>query len=344
MTNVTTDTKPPVTARRILGGDEWMGVLVLAVLALVPLFTEGYILYILPQYMTFGLLAVSLSLLWGAAGIVSFGQAAFFAIGGYVIGLLMKNPWVDWVNMAYVAFIIAPLAGALLAGLVGKFLFGAGVGTTYFVLATLALSIITEQLAKSWPDITGGWNGLYVDRLDLTGPGFTVNMFPDVPMYYFVLCMVALVLVATMLLMRGRFGKIIAGVRENEGRMSALGFEIATYKTLIVALSGAIAAYSGSLYATHSGFVSPSLGGVLFSTEVLVWVAIGGRRSIAGSFVGGIVIASLANVLSALTPEYWQLIIGVIFIAVIMLFHEGIAGIIEILARRMKPAQPEAKP
>ena len=331
-----TASAPPVAAARRLGGEEWAGLAVLAALAALPLLTEGYILYILPQYMTFGLLAVSLSLLWGSAGIVSFGQAAFFAIGGYAIGLLMQNPWADWINMAYVAFLVAPIVGGLLAALVGNFLFGAGVGTTYFVLATLALSIITEQLAKSRSDITGGWNGMYVDRLTLTGPGFEVNMFPDVPMYYFALGMVALALVPVILLMRGRFGKTIVGIRENEDRMTALGYGIARYKTAIFALSGAVAAYSGSLYATHSGFVSPSLAGVLFSTEILVWVAVGGRRSIVGAFVGGIVIASLSNLLSAMTPEYWQLVIGVLFIAVIILFRDGIAGVVEGAARRMR--------
>jgi urea transport system permease protein len=328
-----------IAAAPRLGGEEWATLVILAGLALVPLVIEGYVLYILPQYLTFGLLAVSLSLLWGSAGIVSFGQAAFFAVGAYTFGLLTKAGSVDWINMAYVAFVLAALAGGLLAYVVGSFLFGAGVGATYFVLVTLALSIITEQLAKSRSDITGGWNGLYVDRLTLTAPGFEINMFPDVPMYYFVLVMISVVLLATMLLMRGRFGKVIVGIRENEDRMSALGYEVARYKSLIFALSGMIAAYAGSLYATHSGFVSPSLAGVLFSTEILVWVAVGGRRSLLGSFIGGVVIASLANVLSALTPEYWQLFIGLIFVTVIVLFRDGLAGVAETAARRLRGAR-----
>ena len=326
--------KRRLTAR--LTGEDWAGLVVLILLATLPLLTQGYILYILPQYLTFGLLAVSLSLLWGSAGIVSFGQAAFFAVGGYAIGLLMKHPLVDWLNMAYLGFVTAAALGGVLALIVGHFLFSAGVRATYFVLATLALSIIVEQLAKSQSDITGGWNGLYVDRLTLTGPGFSVNMFPDLPMYYFVLVMVAFAFLPVTLLMRGRFGKIIAGIRENEDRMTALGFEVSRYKTLIFGLSGMIAAFAGSLYATHSGFVSPSLGGVLFSTEVLVWVAIGGRQSLIGSFVGGVLIASLSNWLSALTPEYWQLIIGLIFIAVIIAFRGGLAGLVVSLLSRLR--------
>ena len=299
-----------------------------AVLAVLPLVTSGYIIYILPQYMLFGVLAISLGLLWGFAGIISFGQAAFFAIGGYVMGLTMQQDLP--VNAAYLGIILATLAGGLVALIIGYFLFSAGVRSTYFVLATLALSIIVEQVAKSQSHITGGWNGLYVDRMTLTlGSAVEVSLFDDTPMYYlvFVLFVTAYVLVTW--IMRSRFGKVIIGIRENEDRVAALGFNISLYKTLAFGLSGLLAGFAGALYATHAGFVHPSLAGVLFSTEVVVWVAIGGRNVLLGALAGGILVSTMSNYLNALTPTYWQLIVGLIFIVFIVMFRNGLAGMVQ---------------
>jgi urea ABC transporter permease protein UrtC len=288
---------------------------------------SGYIVYILPQYMLFGVLAMSLGLLWGYGGILSFGQASFFAIGGYAMGLVMQQALP--VHGAYAGIVIAVLLGGLVAALAGYFLFSAGVRATYFVLVTLALSIITEQVAVSQSQLTGGWNGLYVDRMSLAlGPLGEVSLFGDAAFYYFVLPLVALVYLGLRWLMGGRFGKVLVGIRENEDRLVALGYNISTYKTLAFALSGAIAGFAGALYATQANFVSPSLAGVLFSTEVVVWVAIGGRSSLLGALMGGIIVASLSNYLSAITPEYWQLVLGVIFILVIVFFKEGLAGLV----------------
>jgi urea ABC transporter permease protein UrtC len=250
------------------------------------------------------------------------------------MGLLMKQPLP--VNPAYVGLVVGVLAGGLVALVIGYFLFSAGVRSTYFVLATLALSIIVEQLAKSQSHITGGWNGLFVDRMSLTlGSALKVSLFPDVPMYYFILVISIAVYALVAWIMRTRFGKVIIGIRENEDRVAALGFNPSHYKTIAFALSGLLAGLAGALYGTHAGFISPVLGGVLFSTEVVVWVAIGGRHSLLGAFAGGIIVSSLSNYLNALTPEYWQLIVGLIFIAFIVLFRGGLAGMVEGLAGRV---------
>ena len=129
--------------------------------------------------------------------------------------------------------------------------------------------------------------------------------------------------------MSSKFGKILIGIRENEDRILALGYNTSFYKTLVFAISGLLAGLAGSIYGSHAGFVDPSLARVLFSTEVIVWVAIGGRNSLIGSLTGGILVASLSNYLNSITPEYWQLIIGIIFIIVIILFRGGLAGGVE---------------
>lgn len=312
-------------AGRLGGGETLLAVAALAAFAALPVFVSGYAIYILPQYMLFGVMAMSLALLWGVGGILSIGQAGFFAIGGYTMGLCFK--WIGVVNPAYAALLIAPAVGAALAGALGYFLFRAGVRAAYFVLVTLAVSIIVEQVAVSQSQWTGGWNGMYIPRMSLTlGSAVEISLFEDAPIYYVVLVIVAATYALLRWLVGAKFGKVLTGIRENEDRVVALGLDASHYKTAAFMISGALATLAGALYGTHAGFVSPSLGGVLFSTEVVVWVAVGGRASLLGALLAAIVVASLSNYLSALMPKYWQLVIGVVFVAVIIYFRGGVAG------------------
>lgn len=320
-----------------LGAEAKVALAVFAALALFPLFMSGYVIYILPQYMIFGVLAMSLALLWGVTGILSFGQAGFFAIGGYVIGMVTGGslPF----GALFLGLLAAVALGYLVAALLGYFLFSAGVRDAYFVLVTLALSIVVEQIAVSQSQWTGGWNGMFIMRptIDL---GFTrIELFADIPVYYVVLGAVAAIYVGVYAYTRSRFGKVLVGVRENEMRLVSLGVPTALHKTAVFALSGAVASLAGALYGMHSGFVSPSLGGVLFSTEVVVWVAIAGRTSLIGAFLGGIVVSSLSNYLSAITPTYWQLALGLIFILTIAFFRGGVAGTLERIVARTRSSQ-----
>ena len=320
-----------------LGAEAKVALAVFVCLALFPLFVSGYIVYILPQYMIFGVLAMSLALLWGVTGILSFGQAGFFAIGGYVIGLMTGGTLP--IGGLFLGLVAAVLLGYLVAALIGYFLFSAGVRDAYFVLVTLALSIVVEQLSVSQSQLTGGWNGMFILRptIDL---GFTrIELFADIPVYYVILSAVALIYAGLYAFTRSRFGKVLVGIRENEMRLVSLGVPAALHKTAAFALSGAVAALAGALYGLHSGFVSPSLGGVLFSTEVVVWVAIAGRSSLIGALLGGIVVSSLSNYLSAITPTYWQLALGLVFMVTIAFFRGGVAGTFERLAARRRSTQ-----
>lgn len=318
--------------RRISNDDAGAAVLAVA-LALLPTVLPGYAVYVLPQYMLFGVLAMSLSLLWGRVGILSFGQAAFFALGGYVMGIIMKGAWP--INPGYVGLVSAVVLAAVLAAVVGWFLFSAGVTDAYFVIVTLAFSIIAEQIAVGESQWTGGWNGFFVTRMRLTvGSLLDISFDDDVPAYYAVLLITGLTYVLLRTIVRSRFGKILVGIRENEPRMISLGVNTALYKTAAFAVSGAVAALAGAIYGMHSGFVSPSLGGVLFSTEVVVWVAVAGRGSQLAALIGGVVISSLSNFLSSVTPQYWQLCIGLVFIGSIVSFRGGVAGAVDHLLRR----------
>jgi urea ABC transporter permease protein UrtC len=311
----------------LLDGEMLLAALVFLGFAILPAILSGYIIYILPQYILFGVLAMSLGLLWGFVGMVSFGQAAFFALGAYTIGLAMQ--WGTAINPAYVGLVLAVIVTGGVAAVVGYFLFSAGVRAAYFVIVTLALSIIVEQLAVSQSQLTGGWNGLFINRMSLSfGPWGPVSLESNAAIYYFVLPVAGGLFLLLKWLTVSKFGKILIGIRENEDRILSLGFQASYYKTAAFAVSGAVAGLAGALYGTHANFVAPSLAGVLFSTEVVVWVAIGGRNWLLGALLGGILVSSLSNYVSSVMPGTWQLVLGLLFVAVIVYFKGGLAGAI----------------
>ena len=300
---------------------------IFVLLAVLPILVSGYSIYILPQYLLYGMLAMSLGILWGFTGILSFGQAAFFALGAYAMGLAAK--WGFGGNLAYTALVASLVIGAGLAAAVGYFLFSVGVRDVYFVLVTLALSIMVEQITVSQSQITGGYNGMFVPRLSLSlGAGHDIDLSSDAAIYYLVLPVVAAVYFLLRWLLDRPLGKVLVGIRENEDRVISLGFNTSLYKTVAFALSGAIGCLAGALYGAHANFVSPSLAGVLFSTQVVVWVAIGGREFLLGALLGAVGVSALSNYLTAIIPEYWQLVLGIIFVVVIVSFKGGLAGAI----------------
>lgn len=291
----------------------------------VPYVVVGYPVFILPQYMLFGVLALTLCLLWGFGGMVSFGQGAFFAVGAYALGVTLQR--LDSDASAWLGLLLALLVGAAVAGVIGYFLFTADVRDSYFVLVTLAISTIVYVIANSQSELTGGFNGMFVERATFPLPGGTaVSLASDLVVYYAVFGFTLITYLGFRSLQASAFGRVLVGIRENEDRTRALGYNTALYKTMAFAISGGVAALAGALYATDAGFVSPSLGGVLFSTSVVVWVAVGGRDYYVGALIGAIAISVLSNALNSLIPEFWQLLLGLLFVLVIVFFRRGLIG------------------
>lgn len=310
---------------RWLRAENVLAVVLFVALFYVPYVVSGYPVFILPQYMLFGVLALTLCLLWGFGGMVSFGQGAFFAVGAYAFGITIKHlaggsgPWLG--------LLLGIVLGAVIAGAIGYFLFTANVRDSYFVLVTLAISTIVYVIANSQSGLTGGFNGMYTDRVTFSLIGAVqISVKGDLAMYYVVFVVTLLAYLGFRFLQWSPFGRVLVSIRENEDRTRALGYNTAMYKTLAFAISGAVAALAGGLYSTDAGFVSPDLAGVLFSTGVVVWVAVGGRDYYVGALVGAIGISALSNALNSLIPEYWQLLLGLLFVLVIVFFRRGLIG------------------
>lgn len=301
--------------------------LLTAIAVILPLIVTEYLSFLAAQYYLYAILALSLGLIWGYTGILSFGQAAFFGLGAYVMAWSYKYTLIPGINPGYVALLAAPLVTGIIAALLGYFLFYSDVKDVYFVIITLALSVILEQLATSVTSIFGGFNGLFLPRMKLTIPGvLSIPLESDKVFYY--LCLVALVgiYIYCRRLINSEFGEAMIAIRENELRTQSLGYNTPKFKTKVFGISGAIAGVAGALYATLAGFISPSLSGFVLSTEVVIWVAVGGRQYLLGAIVGGILVNGAATVLSSLMASRYILLLGAIFVAVVVTFREGIIG------------------
>ncbi|AZH24205.1 branched-chain amino acid ABC transporter permease [Haloplanus aerogenes] len=292
-----------------------------------PVVLQPYLAFLAAQYYLFSLMALSLGLLWGYVGILSFGQAAFFGLGAYVMAWSFKYTFVPGLNPAYVALVLAPLVTGAIAAILGWFLFYSDVKDVYFVIITLALSVILEQLAVSVSSIFGGFNGIYLPRMAVSIPGvFSYQLANDRVFYYVAFAALVGGYALCRRIVRSDFGETLLAIKENEERTKSLGYNTARYKTQVFTVSGALAGIAGALYATLSQFVSPPLTGFVLSTEVVIWVAVGGRNLLLGAITGGLLVNAASTGLSSALADRYILILGLIFIAVVVTFKKGVVG------------------
>lgn len=288
-------------------------------LALLPLAHVRYLTTTFTEVLIFALFAMSLGLLVGYVGLVSLGHAAFFGTAAYAVGLLSTRA-----SPALVLTLPAGVAAGTLAALIiGVFALRAtGV---YFLMLTLAFAQMAYAVAHQWAWLTGGTNGLSgIPRPAVPG----VDLSGSIPFYYLVLLVVAAAALVLRRIIGSPFGAALVGIRENEPRMRAMGFDTFRLKLAAFVLAGAVAALSGTLYAYYNGFVSPDELYWTRSGEVLVMVLLGGTGTLAGPAVGAAVVLILQNVASSFTQR-WTMIMGAAFVAVVLAAPKGLAGLLE---------------
>jgi branched-chain amino acid transport system permease protein len=287
---------------------------VVVALALFPLGAGNYPVKLLQEILIWGIFAMSLDLLMGYAGMVSFGHSAFFGIGGYVAALaLTKSP-------GLVSALVLPALAAGLAALVIGF-FSIRVSGVYFIMLTLAFSQMfhayTFQVA--WLGAEDGLVGIprpTVPGWDIASPrGF----------HGYLLTLVVLVTLALWRVVRSPFGRVLRGIHENEGRMEALGYAVDRYKLLAFVIAGVIAGVAGALYAQFNGSITPDAFFWKTSGEALLMVIIGGTGTLGGAVLGAAAFILLQSLVSTYT-ERWMLILGVTFILFVLFAPGGIVG------------------
>ncbi len=308
-------------------------------LAVFPLFFSAFRIELMSKTMVFMVFAISLDLLWGYTGLMSFGHAVLFGTGGYLVALsytLMKGlPWfmqqagltsvpvfLAPLQSPIMAFLLALLIPGAIAAILGTFIFSSKISGVFFSLITLALAQIFELFVTGQPSYTNGSNGLGgLPRSILGSPNIPLN-----GLYYIILALVLLVYVFCIWLMSTRFGAVLKAIRENEPRLTFLGYKPNRFKIAIYVISGVIAGFAGVLYVPSNGFVSPLDVGLTLSTMLLVWVAVGGRGNLTGAIVGTLIVNWAQILLSEKISDYWMLLMGIIVLLFVFFLPRGLVG------------------
>ena len=298
-------------------------VALLAIFAVLPLVLQDYLTIFVTRVLILALLALSFDLVWGYAGIMSFGQALFFGAAGYSVALLARDLGITSV------FIVLPASlviGLLVSLALGSFLLlGRHPPTTIFVaLGTLTGSYAAERLARGWYYL-GGQNGIP------SIPTMTAGSYELVegPVYYY-LAFATLVLVYLLcrFLVRSQFGLALAGMREQEARIAFFGYRVERLKAIVFTLAGAIAGLAGGLYAFHEGFVGPNMLGVVLSTQIVLYALFGGVGTLVGAVIGVIAIEMVSFWLADSYQQVWPIILGLLLLLVILFRPTGLIGLL----------------
>jgi branched-chain amino acid transport system permease protein len=291
-------------------------VLALAALIVLPQLGWRYELGLLSEVFVFAIFAMSLDLLLGFTGLMSFGHAAFFGIGAYTAVLLGASFGLSgWIGLA--AAVLAAGAGALLIGF-----FCVRTSGISFLMLTLAFAQLVYSIAFRWRDLTGGSDGVALaDRPAFFG----WDLSDPLPMYYMTLLAFVLCYLALQRLIASPLGSTFAGIRENEARMRAIGYRTGAYKLLAFGIGGALAGLAGGLYAIFNGFVSPDALHWSASGDVLIMVMLGGAGSLIGPAIGAAAFLLMKNLASSYN-EHWMMIVGAIFIGCVLFFPGGLWG------------------
>jgi branched-chain amino acid transport system permease protein len=313
---------------------ENIGLLMLfAALAAVPFIADftgqSSLIRLIGQILIFGIAASSLNFILGYGGMVSFGHAAFFGIGGYVVGVMYHHfdegtaflgviPGTDQMLITLpLAIVVAGMAAALVGALSLR------TSGVQFIMITLAFAQMFFFLVISLKTY-GGEDGIMVRR---TNDLPFLNMRDKAVLYWVILSVTGLYYLGMRRLVQSSFGAIIAGIRQNERRMAALGISTYRYKLAAFVLSGMGAGLAGALMVNFLRFASPDMMHWTRSGELMVMVILGGVGTLLGPFIGAAALFSLENVLSQIT-EHWHLYIGLILLVVVLATKGGILGLL----------------
>jgi urea transport system permease protein len=337
-------------------------IIVCALVFAVPLiFNNDYLLNKIARYLVLGILAMSLALSWGYAGILNLGQAVSFGLGSYALAMALKLKTVPiqtgsaglpdfmaWNNVETLPWLWVPfesLSFALLAGILvpaaaaaalGWFMFRGRITGVYVAIITLATMVVVNLVIIDQQPYTGGFNGL-TDLAQLQIFGISFDAYGRSTYYLVAVCLTATMLIA-FAFTKSKAGLIIQAIRDHESRVRYFGYDVAAYQIFAFALSAAIAGLAGMLYTVVMEFASPTFLGVELSLSVVVWCAVGGRQSFVGAFLGAVLVAGMQGVLSESKPflETWTLIMGVLFVLVVIFLPKGLAGLGQTVRARLR--------
>lgn len=349
----------------LLGGKKGAtGFIILAALILIvfPMFLDLFRLNLVGKYLTYAFAAVSLVLLWGYGGTLSLGQGIFFGLGGYGMAMFLKleasSPentaiqstpgipdFMDWnqltslpwfwepfnsLTFTILAILIIPAAFAYV---IGAAMFKRRVGGVYFAIITQVIAVILTVLIVGQQGYIGGINGI-TDLRTLHGWDITSDSAKYI--FYFINCFLLLgVITLSRFILTSKFGRLLLAMKDKEDRVRFSGYDVSSFKIFIFCVAAMISAIGGAMFTLQVGFMSPSFVGIVPSIEMVIFCAIGGRMSLIGAVYGTLLINFGKTTFSESFPQLWLFLMGGLFIAVVMFFPNGLAGIWEDYGQRI---------
>ncbi|GJE74645.1 urea ABC transporter permease subunit UrtC [Methylorubrum suomiense] len=335
---------------------EWVSLLLLAgvILVVLPLVLDGFRLNLVGKYLTYAFVALGLVICWGYAGILSLGQGVFFGLGGYCMAMYLKleassventkiqstpgiPDFMDWnqitslpwfwqpfhsLPLTLLLVIAVPVAFAFIISVA---MFKRRVGGTYFAIITQAIAAILTILIVGQQGYTGGINGITDLR---TLHGWDIRTDSAKVILYFVNggLLLGCILMAQYV-KKSKLGRILVAMREKEDRVRFSGYSVAGFKVFAFCLAAAFAAVGGAMFTLQVGFMSPSFVGIVPSIEMVIYAAVGGRMSLFGAVWGTLLVNFAKTSFSESFPDLWLFGLGALFIAVVLAFPNGLAGL-----------------
>jgi len=299
-----------------------VGLLLLLALVLLPVYVEltgsRFLLTLFTRIVILALAAVSLNLILGYGGMMSFGHAAYLGIGGYAVGMLAF----EGITSGFVQWPVALLVSAFFAFVIGALsLRTRGV---YFIMITLAFAQMAYYIVAGLARY-GGDDGLTIEkRSQFIAP---INLSNKVQFYYICLVLLCGAIYLVWRLVNSRFGMALQGARSNDTRMRAIGFPTYRYKLIGFVIAGTLCGLAGALLANHTDFVSPAMMYWTRSGDLIIMVVLGGMGSTFGPLFGAVALLVLEEVLSGIT-EHWQIILGPLLLLVVLFARGGIDGLL----------------
>lgn len=351
-----------------------------AILLALPFVGDEFWLNRVAKYLCYGMLGSAVALTWGYAGILNLGQGLFFGIGAYAMAMSLKlksatslaqgsaTPVPDFMlwnaepgaptdlccitpgSWAWIPFqsqwfgVAAGLVlPALIAGIIGRIIFGQRISGVFVSIITLALVLLVRLVVTDAQPLTNGFNGL-TDLGLFSVMGHEFDPY-SVSSYYLVALALILVLVLARVLVATRAGVILQATRDSDRRALYLGYDVPAYQAFFFAVSAAIAGLAGMLYVIVAEFASPSFLELSFSVTMVVWAAVGGRGSILGACIGAILINMVEARVSETEAlvEGWKAIIGLLFVITVIYLPRGLSGLAHGAMARLRPGRPAAR-
>ena len=332
---------PPAFVRRW-----WPWILIVAAALILPVILPPFRLNLLGRFLSLGIVALGVDLIWGYTGLLSLGQGIFFALGGYALGMHLSLNSLEpgqlpeffglygvnslpafWQPFSSPLFTLVAIwvIPALVAGILGFLVFRNRIKGVYFSILTQAALLVFFNFFNGQQKLINGTNGLKTDTAKVFG-----ELVGSDAMQRNLFWLTVLLVIAAWLLCRwltsGRFGDALVAIRDDEPRMRFTGYNPTAYKTLVFTVAGALAGISGALYTVQSGIISPQFMAVPFSIEMVIWVAVGGRGTLIGAVLGAVLINYAKSLISEQLPETWLFVQGGLFLLVVTALPDGVVG------------------